>query len=93
MHDRNGALWRAFSRLAGAMQIYNAQSLRLRLIGPDVTRGLPRAPTAGIAPSGGPEDEPHISALAVKGDLTFAAVGAHVVECKRVHRTGVYSVG
>lgn len=75
------------------MQIYNAQSLRLRLIGPDVTRGLPRAPTAGIAPRGGPEDEPHISALAVKGDLTFAAVGAHVVECKRVHRTGVYSVG
>ena len=40
--------------------------MRLRLIGPDVTRVLPRS-SAGPA---GLEDEPRISALAVKGDLT-----------------------
>ena len=69
------------------VQIYNAHSLRLRLIGPDVTRVLP----AASAGKGGLDDELQISALAVKGDLTFAAVGGYVVECKRVHRTGVYT--
>lgn len=28
----------------------------------------------------------NIRALAAKGDLTFAAVGRDIVECKRVHR-------
>lgn len=68
-------------------QIYNAASLRVRLIGPDVTR---------VLPSGGRSDEDDtqvISALACRGDLTFAAVGGYVVECKRVHRTGIYRVG
>ncbi len=30
--------------------------------------------------------EGSIRALACKGDLTFAAVGRDIVECKRVHR-------
>jgi hypothetical protein len=31
-----------------------------------------------------------ISALACKGDLTFAAVRGTIVECKRMHRSGEY---
>lgn len=31
-----------------------------------------------------------ISALACKGDLTFAAVRGTVVECRRMHRSGEY---
>lgn len=38
----------------------------------------------------GPQFNHGISALACKGDLTFAAVGGAVTECKRVHRTGIY---
>lgn len=34
-----------------------------------------------------------ISALACKGDLTFAAVRRGIVECKRVHVTGEYRGG
>lgn len=38
----------------------------------------------------GPQLEGSIRALACKNDLTFAAVGRDIVECKRVHRSGVY---
>ncbi|KAK9786275.1 hypothetical protein WJX73_004830 [Symbiochloris irregularis] len=38
----------------------------------------------------GPQLPHQISALASKGDLTFAAVGAEVVACQRVHRIGTY---
>jgi len=38
----------------------------------------------------GPQLKHGISALACKGDLTFAATGGSIVECKRVHRTGQY---
>lgn len=38
----------------------------------------------------GPQLSDAITALACKGDLTFAAAGSTVVECKRVHRNGTY---
>ncbi|KAG2482597.1 hypothetical protein HYH03_018481 [Edaphochlamys debaryana] len=38
----------------------------------------------------GPQLPGDVRALAVKGDLTFAAVGGDIIECKRVHRTGTY---
>jgi U3 small nucleolar RNA-associated protein 21 len=38
----------------------------------------------------GPQLRGSIGALACKRDLTFAAVGAAIVECKRVHRTREY---
>lgn len=34
-----------------------------------------------------------ISALACKGDLTFAACRGTIVECRRVHRSGEYRGG
>ena len=34
-----------------------------------------------------------ISALACQGDLTFCAVRGEIVECRRVHRSGVYRGG
>ena len=71
-------------------QIYNAASLRLRLIGPDVTRVLPSRHARPDASSS--DDDVRIAAMACAGDLTFAAVGDCVVECRRVHRTGVYRV-
>ena len=71
-------------------QIYNAASLRLRLIGPDVTRVLPSRHARPDASSS--DDDVRIAALACAGDLTFAAIGDCVVECRRVHRTGVYRV-
>lgn len=70
------------------MQIYNAASLRLRLIGPDVCRVLPKTP--GVGPT---RSDRRISALACQGDLTFSAVDNCVVECRRVHRTGLYVTG
>lgn len=37
---------------------------------------------------------PHgVSALAAKGDLTFAAAGGAVEECRRAHRSGAYTTG
>eukprot|EP00798_Chlamydomonas_sp_ICE-L_P015273 gene15273-21355_t len=39
----------------------------------------------------GPQFKRSIRALACKGDLTFAATGADIIECRRVHRTGTYS--
>ena len=38
----------------------------------------------------GPQLHHSISALACKGDLTFAAVRGAIIECKRVHRSGEY---
>ncbi len=62
------------------LQIYNSSSLRVRLIGPDVCHASSRRRDA------------RISCLGCKGDLTFAAVGDCVVECKRLHRRGVYTL-
>ena len=62
------------------LQIYNSSSLRVRLIGPDVCHASSRRRDA------------RISSLGCKGDLTFAAVGDCVVECKRLHRRGVYTL-
>ncbi|GFR50668.1 hypothetical protein Agub_g12918, partial [Astrephomene gubernaculifera] len=41
----------------------------------------------------GPQLPGDIRALACKNDLTFAAIGGDIVECKRVHRSGVYRGG
>lgn len=38
----------------------------------------------------GPQLQHSISALACKGDLTFAAVRGSIMECRRVHRSGEY---
>ena len=78
------------SSASSPAQIYNAASLRLRLIGPDVTRVLPSRHARPDASAS--VDDARIAALACAGDLTFAAVGDCVVECRRVHRTGVYRV-
>lgn len=57
----------------------------MRLLGPDVCRGFSGKRVGG--------EDVRISSLGCKGDLTFAAVGDSVVECKRIHRRGVYTLG
>ena len=52
----------------------------MRLIGPDVCRDFSR------------DGDARISSLGCKGDLTFSAVGDCVVECKRLHKRGVYTL-
>lgn len=39
----------------------------------------------------GPQLRHTVTALAVKGDLTFAATGAVIEECKRMHKVGEYA--
>jgi hypothetical protein len=48
------------------------------------------SPGAQARPPGAPQFKHDISALASKGDLTFAAVRGAIIECKRVHRSGEY---
>jgi U3 small nucleolar RNA-associated protein 21 len=69
-----------------SIQIYNSSSLRLRLIGPPLlVSGRRTRKKSG-------EDDEVISCLGCKGDLTFAAIGSKIIECKRIHRRGVYTL-